>query len=253
MLTLGDSRFGKGGTLGGKRRSGRGSQRYVRTYCVLATIAFLTVLVAPTATAEPVAEVALASRSRHIDYGERFPLRGSVSSDVRSCVAQVDLVIYEDAWDDIAYNWTKVKTITTDGDGDFTGFVRPNRSANYRVQLQSPSPCGEARSKTRTARVHITVQLRVEAAGERNRVDFTAIVSPACPQRAHNRSVRLEKLVDGAFRLVASKVPDEECKASFRRRVPRTATFRVTAPRVQSVAFVYFRGTSQRRVVSPTD
>lgn len=107
---------------------------------------------------------------------------------MRSCVAQVDLEIYEDAWDDIAYDWKKVKTITTDDDGDFSGFVRPKHSANYRVQLQSPSPCGEATSKTRTARVQMTVQLRVEAVGKRDRLQFEASVSPACPQRAHKGS-----------------------------------------------------------------
>lgn len=199
----------------------------------------------------PTVDISLKASRSHVTYGEGIALDGEVTSVAPPCVSNVEIIVYEDTWDDVAYQWTEVGRVLTDEEGGFSTSVLPSRSTSYRAELSSTAGCGTAASRRRSARVHMRVSIRVprRAVERGSLVNVRVKVSPSCPPRAVGEPVVLQRFKDTGFVRVASKKPNRKCKAVFKRRIYHQSVFRAKAGKATSLAFVYFKGISGEKVI----
>lgn len=198
-------------------------------------------------------EVTLVTSKAPVVYGSGFILSGSVTTGTGAsdeCVSGVDVLIVREPFDD-SLGWYEVVRVKTRKGGSFRAGLMAENSAYYRAEVQeTPLGCSQARSKRVVVRSRLDVTLSptttsVERGGM---VRLVAKVSPVC-----EGPVSLFKLVDGELTRVASKAPNDNCAAVFRRRVRDDSVFRAGHPELMGPGFFYLGNRSDLAAVAVRD
>ena len=218
----------------------------------LARAIAIAIAIASPATGDGLAtrEVTLSTSKSPVTYGSGFVLRGKVTSDAPQpapCVADIEVSIVRNQYDDTPYDWTEVARVRTSDTGRFRLPLMSENSANYRAEVADPAGCGADRSKRVVvrSRLRLTLSPTTTTVRKGGVAKLVAKVQPRCEDR-----VFLQKLVDGKFERVATRQPNQFCVAVFRRRVSSDAVYRAAHPGVGSVAFFYLGNRSGLSAVS---
>jgi hypothetical protein len=190
-----------------------------------------------------------------VTFGQRTELSGRADPAgdlIEDCLGNSRVAIYEDAWDDIAYDWRLIKTVPLDESGRFNTSLTPRRSTSYRAETTADAGvCSGAVSRRRGVKVRFGVTLTPHDASvaRGSMVRLRATVQPACQLRESGKRVSLFRLTETRFVKVGATKENENCVAIFRKRLFRRAVFRAYAPYAWSAAVYYFRGWSRPTVV----
>jgi hypothetical protein len=166
--------------------------------------------------------VALTRSAEKRVYGQSVTLSGSISAVSAGCEASRSVQIQRDVLGGTVDFQDYGGALTTNGTGGFSTTFTPDRSADYRAVAEGNDECGESISPL--ARVLVAVKVALKASKTKvpkgKSVTFTATVTP-CTDGHPGDKVDLYR---GA-RKVASKSLSSTCKATFKIKITKKATF----------------------------
>ena len=178
---------------------------------------------------QAVRSVTLNASQSIVASGRPLTLSGSVDSDEADCAEGVVVEIQRKrGHTGVFKQWA---TVITGDVGSYTRDLEPKVSATYRAVLDETAGCFSHESEG--ARVDVRKVLTLESS--RKRVEPGRVVKLrarvlSCTKDVTDKVV-LSKLVNGKFRKQATARTNDNCAASFRRRIKRRSIFRVHSPR----------------------
>lgn len=201
----------------------------------------------------------LESSASIVTWGDAVRFTGSVSApDAPECAHGVEVLLEKDAIDDEA-TWLEVGRARTDAEGRFSVDVMVEESASYAAYNvpEQGSACEAAGSESVEvmARFQVTLERSALIVPRGGRVRLTVRSRPHCPGYATGDSVSipLYQLRDGRFVRVAVKRDLDACKATFVRRIRRTAVFMSKVGGTEGTNAVYLSGRSAEKAVDVRD
>jgi hypothetical protein len=161
-------------------------------------------------------------------FGRRVVFSGAINSSNSECEAAETVRIQEQTVG--APGFTDVGFADTDPTGAYGFGYKPPANASYRAVVDPSPQCQEAISSTRAMLVRVRVGLKVSdgRVPKGSKVRLNVTIAP-CGNHA-DTEVALDRNTGRGWDEIGRKGVNESCKATFKKRVSKTARFRARWP-----------------------
>jgi hypothetical protein len=172
--------------------------------------------------------VTLESSRNTVVFGRTVVFSGRIDSSDTACENSQTVKIQQQTVG--AAGFSDIGAATTDASGAYAFNYKPAENASYRAVVDPSNQCQEAMSSPINVLVRVRVGLKANESRVRKgaKVRLTATIAP-CGNHA-DTDVVLERNTGRGFDEIGRKNVNENCKATFSKRVKKTSRFRARWP-----------------------